>query len=196
MKMTTTSFCGSHTLMILLLLCFVLFFLIQSPVTGEDVVDGDFSELLSREEMVQMAGYGEEKLSTVLVTGSVHCEAHNFHGKADHQLHAWPIPGALVAVNCHSHGSERREKSTVAQGVTDEYGEFMIDLPSYLHAIPNLEKICRVRVHQIPKNSKCQPDNVNKRLKKLILSTFGNGIRTYSAGNLRFQHSNSKPLHA
>lgn len=28
----------------------------------------------------------------------------------------------------------------VATGVTDEFGDFMIDLPSHLHAIPNLER--------------------------------------------------------
>ncbi|XP_028754976.1 uncharacterized protein LOC114714404 [Neltuma alba] len=191
-----TNFCGSHALVMLLLnLCFI-FFLLQSPApalaAGEDV-DGDMSELLSREEMVQMAGYGEEKLSTVLVTGSVHCDAHNLHGKAD-ELHAWPIPGALVAVNCDSYGGRGGGKSTVAKGVTDEYGDFMIDIPSHLHAIPNLEKICRVKVQQIPRNSRCQPAYI-KRHKKLVLSTFGNGIRTYSAGNFRFQHSASKPLH-
>ncbi|XP_054778787.1 uncharacterized protein LOC129286779 [Prosopis cineraria] len=176
-----TCFHGSHDLVMFLLLCIVVF--LQSPVpasaAGEDT-EGDLFQLLSRKEMVQMAGYGEEKLSTVLVTGSVHCEAHDLHGKADQQIHAWPIPGASVAVNCHSHGSEWRGKSTVARGITDEYGDFMIDLPSYLHAIPNLEKICRVKVHQIPKNSQCQLAYV-KRHKKLRLSTFGNGIRTYSA---------------
>lgn len=31
----------------------------------------------SREELVDLAGYGEEKLSTVLITGSVFCPEHN-----------------------------------------------------------------------------------------------------------------------
>ncbi|KAJ6332413.1 hypothetical protein OIU76_010745 [Salix suchowensis] len=47
-------------------------------------------EFSSREELVQLAGYGEEKLSTVLVTGTVLCEA-CLHG--ENQLHAWPISG-------------------------------------------------------------------------------------------------------
>lgn len=51
--------------------------------------DGDLSELLSREEMVNMAGYGEEKLSTVLVTGSVLCEFQNLND-------AWPVPGTYI----------------------------------------------------------------------------------------------------
>ncbi|KAI4296049.1 hypothetical protein L6164_036039 [Bauhinia variegata] len=171
---------GCHTL-VLLFLCFVG----GSPAAGED---NSLFMLTSREEMVQMAGYGEERLSTVLVTGSVQCDA------ALH-AHSWPISGALVAVNCHSHASKRKDKSVVARGVTDEFGDFIIDLPSHLHAIPDLEKICSVKVRRIPKGSMCRPTSV-KRHKGLILSSFGNGIRTYSAGEIRFQHSISKPLHA
>lgn len=103
--------------------------------------------------------------------------------------------GAWVAVNCHSPASERKGKSMVARGVTDEFGDFMVDLPSHLHAIPNLEKICTVKVHRIPKGSLCRPAHV-KKYKGLRLSSFGNGIRTYSAGNIRIQHSTSEPLHA
>ncbi|KAI4298819.1 hypothetical protein L6164_032336 [Bauhinia variegata] len=173
-------FCGCHPL-VMLLLCFV----VGSPAAGED---SPLFMFTSRQEMVRMAGYGEEKVSTVLVTGSVLCDA---------QSHAWPIPGALVAVNCHSHShaSKRKDNSVVARGVTDEFGEFFIDLPSYLHAIPNLEKLCSVKVRRIPKRSMCRPTSV-KRHGGLQLSSFGIGIRTYGAGNIRFQHSTSKPLHA
>lgn len=76
----------------------------------------------------------------------------------------------------------------VARGVTDEFGDFMVDLPSQLHAIPNLEKVCTVKIHRIPKASLCRPTHV-KRHKGLSLSSFGNGIRTYSAGNIRIQHA-------
>jgi hypothetical protein len=44
----------------------------------------------SRDEVVEIAGYGEEKLSTVLITGSLHCGANNHHP------HAWPIPGIYI----------------------------------------------------------------------------------------------------
>ncbi|GAU14728.1 hypothetical protein TSUD_203770 [Trifolium subterraneum] len=142
----------------------------------------------SREEVVEIAGYGEKKLSTVLITGSLHCEADNHHPDA------WPIPGALVAVNCESHASERKGKSMVAKGVTDEFGDFMVDLPSYLHAIPNLEKICRVKVRRIPKGLRCRPARHIKKHNGLFkLSTIGNGIRTYDAGNIKIQHSASEP---
>ncbi|WJX96979.1 hypothetical protein P8452_78109 [Trifolium repens] len=144
----------------------------------------------SRDEVVEIAGYGEEKLSTVLITGSLHCGT-------NHHPHAWPIPGALVAVNCESHASERKGKSMVAKGVTDEFGDFMVDLPSYLHAIPNLEKICRVKVHRIPKGLLCRPARHVKKYNGLFkLSTIGNGIRTYDAGNIKIQHSPFEPLRA
>jgi hypothetical protein len=105
--------------------------------------------------------------------------------------------GALVAVNCESHASERKGKSMVAKGVTDEFGDFMVDLPSYLHAIPNLEKICRVKVHRIPKGLLCRPARHVKKYNGLFkLSTIGNGIRTYDAGNIKIQHSPFEPLRA
>ncbi|XVF75163.1 hypothetical protein PTKIN_Ptkin13bG0165300 [Pterospermum kingtungense] len=148
-------------------------------------------ELSSREEMVQMAGYGEEKLSTVLVTGTVLCEA-CLHEDADPQLRAWPISGALVAVKCQT---PCKRISGSAQAMTDEYGDFLIDLPSHLHGIPNLQKICTVKVLRIPKNSMCRPALVKKH-KGLRFSSVGNGIRTYTAGRIRFQHITSKPLKA
>lgn len=49
-------------------------------------------ESYSREELVRIAGYGEEKLSTVLITGSVHCEA----CLNEAQLYAWPVSGNLL----------------------------------------------------------------------------------------------------
>ena len=104
--------------------------------------------------------------------------------------------GVLIGVNCQSHATERKGKSMVAQGVTDEYGDFIVDLPSHLHAIPNLEKICRVKILQPPKGPLCRPITPVKRQKGLRLLSFGNGIRTYSAGTIRLQHSTSEPLHA
>ncbi|KAJ7946448.1 Pollen Ole e 1 allergen/extensin [Quillaja saponaria] len=82
--------------MMLLLLCFIFFH--GSPVTGQE---NPFFELPSQQEFLQMAGYGEEKLSTVLFTGSVHCEA-CLHGEADHFMHGlyqkcWLLPTAISA---------------------------------------------------------------------------------------------------
>ncbi|ESW26040.1 hypothetical protein PHAVU_003G086700 [Phaseolus vulgaris] len=167
--------CGCHTLVTLLFI-----FVLASLAAGED---NPLLELLSnRDEVVHIAGYGEEKLSTVLITGSVSCEA-------PHQLHAWPLQGAWVGLKCQRHGRKWKGKwSTVARGVSDEFGEFIVDVPSHLHAIPNFEKECSVRIDRIPKASLCRAVGVKKQ-KGLSLSSFGNGIRTYNAGNIRIQHA-------
>ena len=81
---TMSNFRGCHALAMLLLLIFML----ESHEAAG--VDNPLFELSSRDEVVQMAGYGEEKLSTVLITGSVNCEAPYRSGD---QPHAWPIPG-------------------------------------------------------------------------------------------------------
>uniref|UniRef100_A0A2N9GHJ5 Pollen Ole e 1 allergen and extensin family protein n=1 Tax=Fagus sylvatica TaxID=28930 RepID=A0A2N9GHJ5_FAGSY len=180
-------FCGFHNLVMFITVFFMIFSTATSMATEEDPL----FELSNQEDFVQMAGYGEEKLSTVLVTGSVHCEA-CLHGH-EAELHAWPISGALVTVNCHNNGKNSR--SRWAEAVTDEFGEFIVDLPSHLHAVPNLEQTCSVKVLRIPKNSPCRPAYVKKQ-KGLKLSSFGNGIRTYSAGKIRFMDLTSGPLQA
>ena len=91
--------------------------------------------------------------------------------------------GASVAVTCHASGKKRR--SILAEGVTDENGDFIIDLPSELHAAPNLEKTCSVEVHRLPRSSLCQPGFVRKH-RGIRLSSVGNGIRTYSARTISF----------
>ncbi|KAJ8770475.1 hypothetical protein K2173_017966 [Erythroxylum novogranatense] len=161
-------------------------FLQSSSAAAEDV--NPLFDLSSREEMVQLAGYGEEKLSTVLVTGAVLCEA-CLHG--DPQLRSWPIPGASVIVDCRIGGKQGKISS--AKALTDEYGDFMIDLPSDLHAIPNLERRCCLKVLRIPRKSSCRPAHVRKH-NALTLSSVGNGIRTYSAGNISFLDMISRPL--
>ncbi|KAL6200858.1 hypothetical protein ACLB2K_024573 [Fragaria x ananassa] len=155
--------------------------------------------LSRRKDLVQIAGYGEEKLSTVLITGSVHCEEACSLSADDHEhqahqlhLHAWPVSGVVVSVNCRVGG--RKRKSSRSLGVTDEYGDFMIDLPSDLHAIPNLDKLCCARVIRVPKNTQCKAAFV-KRHKGLKLSSVGS-IRTYSAGRIRFQNLTPKPPQA
>lgn len=191
-----SNFSGNNVFVMMFSLCLILLvnIVVGSPPSASASGVEDYHNLFglsSREEVVEIAGYGEEKLSTVLITGSLHC------GPNHHHSHAWPIPGALVSVNCQSHSTERKGKSMVANGVTDEFGDFMVDLPSYLHAIPNLEKICRVKVHKIPKGSLCRPARrVNKQKGLFKLSTIGNGIRTYDAGTIRIQHSASEPVGA
>ncbi|GLU20613.1 hypothetical protein SLE2022_368040 [Rubroshorea leprosula] len=174
--------CRRNIVMSMLLV--LVFFLFLHGSMAED--ENGLFKSWSKEEMLQMAGYGDEKLSTVLVTGSVVCEA-CLQGES--QLRSWPISGALVGVNCNT---GHKGKPGVAQAVTDEYGDFLIDLPSHLHAIPNLHKTCCIRVIRVPKNTHCRPSHVRKHV-GLKFSSVGNGIRTYTSGKIRFQHFASKP---
>ncbi|KAK1307523.1 hypothetical protein QJS10_CPA10g01796 [Acorus calamus] len=70
--------------------------------------------------------------------------------------------------------------------MTDEYGDFIVDLPSCLHAVPRLDKSCVVRIVQLPENSTCKRARVD-RMKKIRLSSVGNGIRVYTAGTIKFR---------
>ncbi|CAN7072135.1 unnamed protein product, partial [Brassica oleracea var. botrytis] len=65
--------------------------------------------------MVEMAGYGEDKLSSVLVTASLLSSSSS------------PIPGATVGIKCHT---GYRKRSKWIKAVTNALGQFTIDLPS------------------------------------------------------------------
>lgn len=90
-----------HANNVLVMLFFLsLLSLLHNIVTGfsvsSEVEQYDHSlldSLSSRKDVVEIAGYGEEKLSTVLITGSLHCEP-NHH----HHPHAWPIPGIYIHI--------------------------------------------------------------------------------------------------
>ncbi|XP_008790321.1 uncharacterized protein LOC103707566 [Phoenix dactylifera] len=133
---------------------------------------------LSRAELVHQAGYGEERLSSVLITGTILCDACLQPGS---HLLSSHVRGAKVAIACKT--EERRRKTNWAYGMADEYGEFIIDVPSHLHAIP-LEEDCVIRVLRMPKNSCCrQMSEMNH--KGIKLSSVGNSIRVYTAGVVR-----------
>lgn len=97
------------------------------------------------------------------------------------------LTGATVAIKCHT-GSKKRSKWIKA--VTDDFGEFEIDLPSQLHAIPNLENTCFIKPVHVPKLYRCYhtSTNVHKRI-KLVSST--NGFRVYTSGKIRLQQGHS-----
>lgn len=92
--------------------------------------------------------------------------------------------GASVVVTCKI--GRKRGKMNWAVGTTDEYGDFIVDLPSHLHANPRLEKACMVRVLRLPKSSACWKVFPGKP-KGIRLSSVGNGIRTYTTGTVRIQ---------
>ncbi|KAE8637362.1 uncharacterized protein LOC116401783 [Cucumis sativus] len=184
-----------HSSVNLFWLCIFFFYLIGHgfPMVIESAEDETpVSDLLSRDHWREIAGYGEERLSTVLVTGSVLCEA-CLHGD-EPQVHAWPIKGAMVGVNCHNTGKNSKSSDWV-HGVTDEFGDFVIDIPSHLHATRSFENVCSIKILRTPKNTHCRPAHLAGR-KPLQLSSFGGGIRTYTSGVLRLQHQTSRPLQA
>lgn len=86
------------------------------------------------------------------------------------------ISGASIGVFCGSSGKTRR---SWARNTTDEDGEFLIDLPSHLHAIPNLEKTCCVKVLHLPRDTICR-HAFRGQHKGLELASIGEGIRTYT----------------
>ena len=183
-----------------ILRCFLLFlFLFDLAAAGK---------IWSRTDMVEMAGYGEQKISSVIITGSLLCDT-----PPPPYLHSIAIPGVLsdlskfmrpcacyfhlktymmmsshtgatVAIKCHT-GCKRRSKWIKA--VTDDLGEFEIDLPSQLHAIPDLENTCVIKPMHVPHElCRCHHNSTNthKRI-KLVSST--SGFRVYSSGKIRLQ---------
>ncbi|KAK9084614.1 hypothetical protein Sjap_025025 [Stephania japonica] len=168
----------------------MLFIVFVEPSSSSRLERGAFNPLIdlsiSRDQLVETAGYGEERLSSVLVTGSVSCEACS-NGDRD-EFHEIPISGATVAAYCKTENHHRKQTKPrrVAQGKTDKYGDFIIDLPSHLHAIPNLDRACFVIVLELPhRNSPCKHVLIGKP-NEIELSSVGNNIRTYTAGNLKF----------
>ncbi|CAA0837190.1 Pollen Ole e 1 allergen and extensin family protein [Striga hermonthica] len=158
----------------IILLASIIFF-VQSPVFAATGKEGELlARLWTREQMVKLAGYGEDKLSTVTIGGKLLCKS----GRDDN--HPYPISGAKVSVLCST--SERTNKSW-AKGSTDVHGEFLIDLPSNLHATPNLEKKCSVSVFRIPRSSPCWRALTGK-LETIKLVSAAEGIRVYTTGDI------------
>lgn len=153
-----------------------LFCVVNGPTTGAKEKTDPMTEFFNTDETIKFAGYGEDKLSTVLVTGTLLC----------HPLYQRPFPisGASVAVSCQP--GRKTKQSNQIQSTTDENGDFLFDLPSNLHGIPNLEKICCVSVLQLPTGSPCKPAFTGKH-KGITLSDIGEGLRTYTAGIIQLR---------
>ncbi|CAN8274818.1 unnamed protein product [Cochlearia groenlandica] len=128
----------------------------------------------SRKEMVEMAGYGENKLSSILLTASLVSSS------------STPIPGVIIGIICQT-GFRNRSKFWI-KGVTNESGQFVIDLPSHLHAIPDLDKACYVRPLFVPKPYQCCP----KIHRGIRLVSSSNGFRVYTAGNITLHRAPCK----
>ncbi|XP_022859963.1 uncharacterized protein LOC111380594 [Olea europaea var. sylvestris] len=111
--------------------------------------------------------------------------ANELHSKEHISKPVCGSAGAQVAVKCSANGKTR---TIWAKGSTDGYGEFLIELPSHLHAIHDLEKICLVKVFHLPKNSACRQ---GKR-EKLELKSTGDGMRTYMTHDIQLMSKLSK----
>ncbi|KAF0930645.1 hypothetical protein E2562_033835, partial [Oryza meyeriana var. granulata] len=140
--------------------------------------------LLLAGELSRIAGYGEEPVSTVVVSGQVGCEL-CFRPGSD--LLTFELPGAKVAVACETEGPNTQANSAFA--ATDEFGNFTVHLPSRLHATPSLENACVVKVLQLPPDSSCglrHRPTASYRLRQS--SAAADGVRAYTAGVIRLQH--------
>lgn len=74
----------------LFVLIFVFGFGLEtSPAIAMGKLDLEF---FSREDLVKWAGYGEEKLSTVVISGKLLC-----HGAEETSVHPYPVSGSHLA---------------------------------------------------------------------------------------------------
>ncbi|CAL5028330.1 unnamed protein product [Urochloa decumbens] len=138
-------------------------------------------------ELARIAGYGEEPVSSVSVSGQVACELCLRPGS---DLLALELPGAKVAVLCETGGSNAQVANS-AFATTDEFGNFTIDLPSQLHATANLERACTVKVLQLPEDYSCRLRHHPSTTYGLRLSSEEDGVRAYTTGAIRLQNSDT-----
>lgn len=144
----------------------------------------------SAEELVRIAGYGEEPVSTVLVSGQILCVLCLRPGS---DLLTFQLPGSKVAVTCKSEGPNTSTMAAnSAFATTDESGNFTIELPSRLHATPNLEDACSVTVLTLPPDSACHAGHSPGSPYRLQPSSSEeDGVRTYTTGSIWLQHNDT-----
>ncbi|XP_034578839.1 uncharacterized protein [Setaria viridis] len=138
-------------------------------------------------ELARIAGYGEEPVSSVSVSGQVACELCLRRGS---DLLAFELPGAKVAVLCETE-CPNDQAANSALATTDEFGNFTIDLPSQLHATANLERACTVKVLQLPADSSCRLRHQPSTTYGLMLASQEDGVRAYTTGVIRLQNNDT-----
>lgn len=136
-------------------------------------------------ELARVAGYGEELVSSVSVSGQVACELCLRPGS---DLLTFELPGSKVAVTCATEGPNTIANSAFA--TTDEYGNFTIEIPSRLHATPNLENACSVKVLELPPDSACRISG--SRSYGLRLTSSEDGRRVYTTGVIWLHHDDTR----
>eukprot|EP01018_Ginkgo_biloba_P017120 Gb_23891 [translate_table: standard] len=125
---------------------------------------------------------GQDKPSSVVVVGSVFCDACLEHKPSDA---TYFISGASVAVECNIN---RKTITVSIQAETDENGEFTVELPSIFNSGDQLDK-CSVRVLSSPVGS-CNIPSSTFKSSKLTLTSNLNGVRTYNAGSFSYRMQN------
>ncbi|XP_016439494.1 uncharacterized protein LOC107765368 [Nicotiana tabacum] len=171
---------------IILLRIIVVFFFVL-PIYSAILSDNPLVEFSNGEELGKMAGYGEEKLSTVIIHGTLLCHHHQSCADIiDTHLPPHPVSGANVAVFCGTSEGKVRGSSW-SKNITNESGKFVIDLPSHLHSIPNLENTCKIQLLHLPKDSLCRRHSfTRKQYKRSIkLTSIGDGIRIYTTHKIQ-----------
>lgn len=81
-----SQFCSMDSLVKMVFFNFILFFCLRTAMAEQG---NSITEPSSRKDSVNWAGYGEEKLSTVVISGKVIC-----HSKASMQTN--PISGSFL----------------------------------------------------------------------------------------------------
>ncbi|CAN6300024.1 unnamed protein product [Urochloa humidicola] len=166
----------------------LLLVLVTAVAAEEEALPVEPMELyFSPSELARIAGYGEEPVSSVSVSGQVACELCLRPGS---DLLAFELPGAKVAVLCET-GGPNDQVANSAFATTDEFGNFTIDLPSQLHATANLERACTVKVLQLPADSSCRLRHHPSTAYGLRLSSEEDGVRAYTTGVIRLQNSDT-----
>lgn len=84
----TMSYSLGLSKMIVFVFIFIIVFVSHDVYANFELLD----DLSGREEWIQGAGYGEEKLSTVLVGGTIFC--HGSEAKNKTSLHPYPVSGS------------------------------------------------------------------------------------------------------
>ncbi|KAK7412741.1 hypothetical protein VNO78_04331 [Psophocarpus tetragonolobus] len=70
-----------------------------------------------------------------------------------------PLSQELQLLSIASRREEEKQINGSASS-SDEFADFTVDIPFHYHAIPNLDKICRLKNLQIPKGTSCSPAHV------------------------------------
>ncbi|XP_071687924.1 uncharacterized protein [Rutidosis leptorrhynchoides] len=166
---------------------FLIFFVYlghHAKAARRDIV----AELFEDDHFRKEVGYGEDKLSTVLVGGSIVCDHACYDENSS--LQSQPITGASLAVICDT--SKKTSKSDWIKGTADEYGDFLIDLPSHLHAIQNIENKCIVKILEVPKTSPCNQALTGEH-RRIKFSSTDNGFRIYTAHEIHLIPKDLQP---